>query len=123
IPENEEVNISNSDIDDQSTVTPSKFFSFYKSGYTYDLGALKSLNGKEIQFVELVPIDTNSEVSSVLVGVDLKNNHIYQIIEIGKNGTDTILTAKTLKTNQNIDGSLFSFDENKYESLGYMINK
>lgn len=123
IPENEEVNISNADVDSHNTVTPSKFFSFYKSGYTYSLGDLKSLDGKQIQFVNLVPIDTNSEVSSVLVGIDLKNDHIYQIIEIGKNGTDTILTAKNIKTNQNIDGSLFLFDEKKYEELGYMINK
>ncbi len=123
IPENEEVNISNADIDIDNTVTPSKFFSFYKNGYTYTLGKVKNLDGKQIQFVNLVPIDTNSEVSLVLVGINLKNNHIYQIIEIGKNGTDTILTAKQMKTNQNIDGSLFSFDEKKYEDLGYIINK
>ncbi len=123
IPENEEVNISNDDIDSENTVTPSKFFSFYKSGYTYALGELKNMDGKKIQFVNLVPIDTNSEVSSVLVGIDLKYDHIYQIIEIGKNGTDTILTAKQMKTNQNMDSPLFSFDEKKYEDLGYIINK
>ncbi|NOQ92150.1 MAG: outer membrane lipoprotein carrier protein LolA [Flavobacteriaceae bacterium] len=123
IPENEEVNVSNADIDSENTVTPSKFFSFYKSGYTYTLGELKDMDGKKIQFVNLVPIDTNSEVLSVLVGVDLKYDHIYQIIEIGKNGTDTILTAKQMKTNQNIDSSLFLLDEKKYEDLGYIINK
>lgn len=123
IPENEEVNISSVDIDNENTVTPSKFFSFYKSGYTYTLGKLKNIDGKKIQFVNLVPIDTNSEVLSVLVGVDLKNNHIHQIIEIGKNGTETILTVKQMKTNQNIDSSLFYFDEKKYENLGYFINK
>ncbi len=123
IPENEEVNISSVDIDNENTVTPSKFFSFYKSGYTYTLGKLKNIDGKKIQFVNLVPIDTNSEVLSVLVGVDLKNNHIHQIIEIGKNGTETILTVKQMKTNQNIDSSLFYFDEKKYENLDYFINK
>jgi len=123
IPENEEVNISNADIDSENTVTPSKFFSFYESGYIYTLGELKNVDGKQIQVVNLVPIDTNSEVSSVLVGIDLKKDQIYQIIEIGKNGTDTILTAKQIKTNQNIDSSLFSFDEKKYEELGYIINK
>lgn len=123
IPENEEVNISDADIDDENTVTPSKFFSFYKSGYTYTLDKQKNIQGKKVQFVKLIPIDTNSEVSAVMVGVDLKNNHIYQIIEIGKNGTDTILTAKHTKTNQNINDSMFSIDEKKYEALGYMINK
>ncbi|MCK4562705.1 MAG: outer membrane lipoprotein carrier protein LolA, partial [Flavobacteriaceae bacterium] len=49
IPENEEVNISNADIDIDNTVTPSKFFSFYKNGYTYTLGKVKNLDGKQIQ--------------------------------------------------------------------------
>lgn len=122
IPENEEVNISNVDIDNKNTMTPSKIFSFYKSGYTYSLSEENTINGKKIQFVKLIPIDTNSEIKSVLVGIDMKNKHIYQIIENGKNGTDTILTAKKIKTNQSLDSSLFSFDKAKYEDLGYIIN-
>ena len=58
-----------------------------------------------------------------MVGIDTKNNHIYQIIEIGTNQTRTILTAKNIKTNQQIDASVFAFDEKKYEDLNYMINK
>lgn len=123
IPENEEINISNVDIDDENTLTPSKFFSFYKSGYTYRMDDLKSINGKQTQFVKLTPIDTDSEVSAVLIGVELKNNHINQVVEIGKNGTDTILTVKKMMVNQNITSAMFKVDEKKYEAMGYIINK
>ncbi len=123
IPENEEVNVNDTDIDEENTFTPSKFYSFYQSGYTYAMDELKMVNGKKVQFVRLIPIDTNSEISSILVGIDTKNNHIYQIIEIGTNQTRTILTAKNIKTNQQIDKSVFAFDEKKYEDLNYMINK
>lgn len=41
IPENEEVNISDADVNDENTFTPSKFYSFYKSGYTYVMGEQK----------------------------------------------------------------------------------
>ena len=123
IPENEEVNISDADIDEDNTFTPSKFYSFYKSGYNYALGDIKQVNGKKIQFIKLTPIDSNSEISEILVGIDTKSNHIYQIIEIGMNQTRTILTANNIKTNQPIDGSVFVFDEKKYEELNYMINK
>jgi outer membrane lipoprotein-sorting protein len=123
IPENEEVNISDADIDSDNTFTPSKFYSFYKNGYTYSLGDIEKIGVKQIQFVKLIPIDTNSDVNSILVGVNLKTEHIFQIIEVGKNETRTILTAKIIKTNQDIDSSLFSFDEKKYEELNYMINK
>ncbi|MCP4882603.1 MAG: outer membrane lipoprotein carrier protein LolA [Flavobacteriales bacterium] len=122
IPENEEVNISDSDLDEENTFTPSKFYSFYESGYTYVLGELKKINGKNIQFVKLTPIDTNSEITNILVGIDTKTNHIYQVIEIGVNQTRTILTAKNIKTNQQINASVFSFDQKKYEELNYMIN-
>ncbi len=122
IPENEEVNISNADIDDNNLVTPSKFYSFYKSGYTFYMDQKKNIKGKKIQFVKLVPMDTNSEVSSVLVGIDLNMMHIYQVIENGKNGTNTTLTAKKIKTNQNLDSGLFQFDKSKYEKMGYFIN-
>ncbi|RLD73925.1 MAG: outer membrane lipoprotein carrier protein LolA, partial [Bacteroidetes bacterium] len=73
IPENEEVNVSNADIDDKNLVTPSKFYSFYKSGYSFYMGEKKKIKGKKIQFVKLVPMDSNSEVNSVLVGVDLSS--------------------------------------------------
>ena len=123
IPENEEVNVSGAEVDEDNSFTPSKFYSFYKAGYNYKMDELKKVNGKNIQFVRLTPIDTDSEISSILVGIDNQTNHIYQIIEIGTNQTRTILTAKNIKTNQQIDASVFTFDEKKYEDLNYMINK
>lgn len=123
IPENEEVNISEADIDEDNAFTPSKFYSFYKSGYTFTMGDLKSMDGKNVQFVNLTPIDSDSEVEIIYVGINLKTNHIYQIIEVGINETRTILTASNIKTNQKIDANIFSFDENKYVELDYMINK
>ena len=123
IPENEEVNISDADIDSDNTFTPSKFYSFYKNGYTYFLDEIKKVNGKQIQFVKLIPIDSNSEIDSILVGIDLRTEHIYQIIEVGKNKTQTILTANVIKTDQNLDSSLFRFNEKKYKELNYLINK
>ena len=123
IPENEEVNISDEDLDEENTFTPSKFYSFYESGYTYKMDELKQIAGKKIQFVKLTPIDTDSEVTNILVGIDTKTNHIYQVIEIGVNQTRTILTAKNIKTNQEMNAAIFAFDQKKYEELNYMINK
>ena len=111
IPENEEVNISDEDLDEENTFTPSKFYSFYESGYTYKMDELKQIAGKKIQFVKLTPIDTDSEVTNILVGIDTKTNHIYQVIEIGVNQTRTILTAKNIKTNQEMNAAIFAFDQ------------
>lgn len=123
IPENEEVNISEADIDDANTFRPSKFYSFYKSGYTYSMDESKSVGGKRIQFIRLVPIDSDSETESILVGIDEATRHIYQVIEIGNNQTTTTLTAKKIVTDQEIDEGAFTFDEKKYTDMNYFINR
>jgi len=123
IPENEEVNISPADVESINTITPAKFYSFYKSGYTFGMGDSKNVGDKNIQFVKLTPIDSNSEVSLVVVGIDTKSKNIDTIKQIGENGTETVLLVKNLKTNQNLKNDLFSFDLKKYEDLGYIINE
>ncbi len=123
ISEDEEVNISDVDAEDAETLTPSKFFSFYKNGFTYSWDVLENMNGRKIQFVKLIPIDSNSEISSVLLGVDVKTNHIYRLIETGNNSTVTTLTITKFKTDQPLSSKLFLFDEDKYKKEGYLINK
>ncbi len=123
IPENEEVNISEADIDDVSTFTPSKFYSFYKSGYTYSMDDQTTIKGKKVQFIRLVPIDSDSEVESILVGIEEASRHIHQVIEIGNNDTTTTLTAKKIVTDQEISDSAFTFDEKKYTDMNYLINR
>lgn len=123
IPEDEEVNITDADADDDNTLTPSKFFSFYKKGFTYSWSELKNISGRQIQYVKLMPIDSNSEINNVLLGIDVKTKHIYNLIEEGNNSTVTTLTISTFKTNQPLSSKLFSFDEAKYKKEGYLINR
>jgi outer membrane lipoprotein-sorting protein len=114
IHEDEEVIIQDPADNDEETLTPSKMFSFYKNGYSYEMGALKNIKGVKIQYVKLTPIDSNSEIESVLVGIDIKTKHIFNILETGINNTITTLEVRTFKTNQPISEKLFIFDKAKY---------
>lgn len=114
IHEDEEVIIQNKTKDSEEALTPSKMFSFYKNGYTYKMDELKTIKGIKIQYVKLRPIDSNSEINSILVGVDIKTKHIYDVIETGENGTKTTLEVRTFKTNQPLSEKLFIFDKAKY---------
>ncbi len=78
------------------------------------MGTLKNIKGIKIQYVKLTPIDSNSEIDSILVGIDIKTKHIYNILETGKNNTITTLEVRTFKTNQPISEKLFIFDKVKY---------
>jgi outer membrane lipoprotein-sorting protein len=120
-PEDEEVTISSENTEDENTVSPSKMLSFYEEGYTYAMDIIQDVKGRKIQYVKLNPIDTNSEIKQILLGIDAKTKHIYNLIEIGKNGTRTTLTVNSFKTNEPISKSLFKFDKSKYK--GYYINK
>jgi len=121
-PEDEEVTISTDNTEEEeSTITPSKMLSFYKEGYTYELDIVQNVKGRKVQYVKLNPIDTNSEIKQVLLGIDANTKHIYNLIEIGKNGTKTTLTVNSFKTNEPISKTLFTFDKSKYGD--YYINR
>jgi outer membrane lipoprotein-sorting protein len=120
-PDDEEVTISTENSDDENSFSPSKMLSFYEDGYTYKLDIIQDVKGRKIQYVKLTPIDSNSEIKNVLLGIDAQTKHIYNLIEIGKNGTKTTLTVNSFKTNEPISKSLFTFDKNKYKD--YYINK
>ncbi len=120
-PEDEEVTISSENTEEDGTITPSKMLSFYEDGYTFKMDIIQNVRGRKIQYVKLNPIDTNSEIKDILLGIDATTKHIYNLIENGKNGTKTTLTVNSFKTDEQISKTLFTFDESKYSD--YFINK
>jgi len=120
-PEDEEVTISSENDDENDAITPSKMLSFYEDGYTYALDIEQNINGRKIQYVKLTPIDSASEIKTILLGIDSKTKNIYNLIQVGKNDTKTTLTVNSFKTNETLSKTLFTFDANKYQD--YYINK
>ncbi|MFY0631199.1 MAG: outer membrane lipoprotein carrier protein LolA [Flavobacteriaceae bacterium] len=121
--DDKEITVNEGDLDeDDGFIYPSKLLTFYKEGYNYKMGKLTTMKGRKIQFVELTPIDSNSEVIKVNLGINSKTKHIYQLIQIGANGAKTTLTINKFKSNQDISDSTFTFDQKKYEELDYLID-
>jgi len=118
-----EVIITSGDMDeDDGFIYPSKLLTFYKEGYTYKMGKLDNKNGRQVQYINLTPIDSNSDIKEVKLGVDAKTKHIYKLTQLGSNGTETTFTITKFKSNQSISKNLFTFDKMKYEKLGYLID-
>ncbi|PKB00423.1 outer membrane lipoprotein-sorting protein [Flavobacteriaceae bacterium MAR_2009_75] len=120
VPENEEVTIEDKS-EDSNALTPDKMLTFYREGHNYEMDILQNVNGRKIQFIKLTPIDTDSEIKNILLGIDAETKHIYKVIETGNNGTTTTITVNTFKTNQPLSKTLFTFDEAKYKNDGYYI--
>ena len=118
-----EISISNSDLSgDDGFIYPSKLLTFYKEGYNLQMGKIKNMNGRNIQFVTLNPIDSNSEIVKVALGIDLKTKHIYKLIQTGANASKTTFTINKFKKNANLSENFFAFDKAKYLSLNYTID-
>ena len=119
-PEDEEVTISTQNTAEENTITPSQLLSFYEDGYNYKMDIVQNVRGRKIQYIKLIPIDSNTEINYVLLGIDINTKHVYNLIEIGDNNTKTTLTILSFKTNQLLPKNLFRFDASKYTD--YFIN-
>ncbi|MFT6797000.1 MAG: outer membrane lipoprotein-sorting protein [Maribacter sp.] len=120
VPENEEVTIEDLS-EDENSMSPSKMLTFYRTGHNYAMDILQNVQGRKIQYVKLTPIDSDTEIRSRLLGIDIETKHIYKLIETGKNGTKTTITVNSFKTNQPLSKTLFTFDEAKYKEKDYYI--
>jgi hypothetical protein len=118
-----EISISDSDLsDDDGFIYPSKLLTFYKEGYNLEMGKLQNIKGKKIQFVTLNPIDSNSEIIMVELGIDVKTKHIYKLIQTGINTSKTMFTINEFKKNEDLSENFFSLNETKYLSNNYTID-
>lgn len=124
IHEDEEVIIKKpNNTSDITTLSPSKMLTFYEDGFTYDMDKLETVKGRKIQYVKLTPIDSESDLKHILLGVDNKTKHIYKVIETGNDDTETTYTISKFNTNQSISNKLFTFDQEKFDSKGYDITE
>lgn len=121
VPEDEEITISKYDEKDENAITPSKMLTFFNTGYKFSWDILQNIKGRKIQYIKLVPISSKDQRKEILLGIDSQTKHIFNVIELGRNGTKTTLTVNSFKTNQPLSKNQFTFAESKYPN--YYINK
>ena len=123
-PDDEEVTISSQDPEDETTITTNKMLYFYEDGYYFEMDKNKFVgNGqyrKKIQYVKLVPQDSEAEIKFILLGIDTEFNQIYEVIETGKNETVTTISIVDFEFNLPLDKNLFVFEKDKYQD--YYMN-
>ena len=120
-PEDEEVSISKLNEKDDNAITPSKMLTFFNTGYKFNWDIPQNVKGRKIQYIKLTPISAKDPRKEILLGIDIQTKNIYNLIEVGKNGTKTTLTVNSFKTNQPLSKNQFIFEASKYPK--YYINK
>lgn len=121
VPEDDEVTISNYDETDTEQITPSKMLTFYQEGYRFKMDVLQDIKGRKIQYVELVPMDSNNEMKQILLGIDRQTKHIFNLIQIQPDDTRIEFRVTKFKTNEPLSATHFQFQRSKYAD--YYINE
>ncbi len=123
-PDDEEVTISSQDPEDETTITPNKMLYFYEEGYHFEMDESKYIGNtkfrKKIQYVKLIPKDSEAEIKHILLGIDTEFNQIYEVIETGKNETITTISIVDFEFNLPLDKNLFIFEKDNY--MDYYMN-
>ena len=119
----QEIAINDGDFDtDDGFIYPSKLLTFYKEGYSFSMGKIKTIKGKKIQFVELTPIDSASDIVKVELGIEMSTKHIYQLTQTGANTSKTTFLITAFKNNQELPKVTFTFDKDSYLKKNYTID-
>ena len=119
-PEDEEVSVAKFNEKDDNAITPSKMLTFFNSGYKFGWDIVQNVKGRQIQYIKLTPASNRDQRKEILLGIDTQTKNIYNLIEVGKNGTKTTLTVNSFKTNQPLSKNQFIFEPSKYPK--YYIN-
>jgi outer membrane lipoprotein-sorting protein len=121
-PDNQEVLIEPLSDGFDDGLSPSKIFSFFNQGYRFEWDITQPLyGGRKIQYIKLIPIDTYAQASHLLLGIDTKTKQIYKLIEVGNDGTETMLTIGSFKSNVEIPTNTFVFSASDYPN--YYIDR
>lgn len=121
VPEDEEITISTFDDKKDDGLTPSKMFTFFNTGYKYAMDVVQNVKGRKIQYIKLTPTNSKDDIKEVHIGIDSQTKHIYNLIQVSKDGTKITFTINSFKTNQPLSKNHFTFTGSKYPN--YYINK
>ena len=120
VPENEEITVSTPEDSEEINVNPSQILNFYKEGYDYQWDIYQRVMGRNIQFIKLIPSEENADIKYLLLGIDVDQNSIYRLIEIGNGKTTTTLTIKNQEENITLPPYFFEFNVGDYPN--YYLN-
>ncbi len=106
-----QVLVTNAGDDSQGVIDPSMIFNVYKEGFSYTYLEEKSVAGKQIAYMELIPDDKSGDFTKITVGVDKNALMVHSLVTHGKDGNLYGIYVNDYRTNQAIDDGQFVFSK------------
>lgn len=99
-----------------NSITPQKLFTnFYDKDFLYKLNGVVNVGGKNMQELELTPIDKTKPFFKVLVYVNQSTIVTTKVFE--KSGSRYTYSVSNMKTGNTIADNTFTFDTKKYPGV------
>lgn len=99
-------------------ITPQKLFTnFYDKDFLSKLNGEKQVNKKQVQEIEMTPVDKTRTFHKVYLLIDKGTKTIYSTRVLDKAGTVFTYTVDALNSKANLTDALFMFDKSKYPGV------
>lgn len=118
--EEKEVTIQKHDPNANDGLLPSQILTFFNTGYNLSWDITQKTADGLIQYIKLTPTDKKASEKEILLGIKEKDKSIYKRIQLNKDGSKSILTVNSFKTNQPLSKNHFTFTASNYSD--YYIN-
>lgn len=115
-PKNKEVQINDYE-ESQETFSPTKIFSVYKEGYSYQIKEKKAVQGKNVTVIELAPMNHKVSFFKIDVGIEDGTNNLLESKVYEKSGVRYIYTIDKMNTAIPLSDEYFIFDLKKHENI------
>jgi outer membrane lipoprotein-sorting protein len=112
-----QVTISSVGGDEQGVIDPNTIFNVYQQGFIYSFLEEKSVSGKTISYVELLPDDKTKEFSKMVAGIEKERQVIYSLVTHGKDGNLYGIYILDFKNNQPLSDAEFTFNKSLFPGV------
>ncbi|MGV8963449.1 MAG: LolA family protein [Candidatus Saccharimonadaceae bacterium] len=112
-----EVNISNPTVQELVSISPLALLNIYKTGYKLSKPINRTLNGKDVVEIEMMPTDKKQEFKTLNISIDKKTNVVAQVNFTTKNGSKNKLTISEYNSNNNFTNDLFTFNKHNHPGV------
>lgn len=112
-----EVNISNPTGQEIAAISPLALLGMYKNGYTLKAPLSRTLNGKNVQWIEMVPVTGNRDFKAVSVALDKSTYTLVQVILTMNNGMKNKIDITRYNANHQFDDAAFRFNKSNYPAV------
>lgn len=116
IPKDKEVQVNYFEESDD-VFSPSKIFTLYQEGYSYQIKEKRNLGGKSIVVIEMSPVNRKVSYFKIDITIDETNLQILESKVYEKNGARYLYKLIKQIPNPTIDAGTFTFELKKFPGV------